>query len=411
MSPLPAGDLAGTDLDGVDLADPRLYGRGEPHAVWQALRDHRPVHWQPVAGRGGFWAVTRYADAEQVLTDHATFTSTRGVFLNMLGRDEPASDQQFAASDPPRHGRIRRPVQRELTVRAVARHTESLRADIVRLLAPALDGGTFDLTEVTGALPMAVLGPLLGIPAADWPRLARLVGMSVAEADPGFVLPEGVEATLRRAHRELFGYLLNLVQAHRREHRGDLVDVLAGTTVDGSPLSAGAVVANCYSLLLGASAAIPHVPNGALLELIRTGRYAAWADRPELLESGIEEALRWTAPARHFLRCATRDTRIGGVPVAAGDAVVVWIGAANRDERIFPDPHVFDLSRSPNRHLSFGDGQHYCVGAPIARLALRIFFTELFARFASFELTGEVEYVESNWLGGIKRMPVRATLR
>ncbi|MFK3979527.1 cytochrome P450 [Micromonospora sp. NPDC050397] len=411
MTGQPSGGTTEVDLDRVDLADPRLYADGEPHGVWRALRERQPVRWQPVDGKPGFWAVTGYADAERVLTDHGSFTSTRGVFLNMLGREEPASDHQFAATDPPRHGRIRRPVQRELTVTAVRRHAESLRNDIARLLAPALDGGVFDFAEATAALPLAMVGPLFGIPAPDWPHLARLVAMSVAEDDPDHQLPEGTEATLRRAHRELFGYLFNLVVAHRGGDRGDLVDVLTSMTVDGRRLSAGAVVANCYSLLLGASAAIPHVPSVALLELIRAERYADWAAHPGLLDSGVEEALRFAAPARHFLRCASRDTRVGGVNIAGGDAVVVWIGSANRDERAFTDPDTFDVRRTPNRHLSFGDGPHYCVGASIARLALRTFFAELFARFSSFELAGEVTYVRSTWLGGVKRLPVVARPR
>lgn len=399
------------DPDLVNLADPRLFEYGEPHRLWQVLRARQPVRWQAVEGAAGFWAVTGYADAERVLTDHAGFTSTRGVFLNMLGRDEPAGDLQFASSDPPRHGELRRPVQREMTARAVRRHAESLRADVLRLLAPALDGGPVDFAAITGMLPMAILGPLFGIPAADWPRLARLVAMSVAEEDPDYQLPEGADSTLQQAHRELFGYLLNLVLAHRRRPRGDLVDVLASMSIGGRALSPGAVVANCYSLLLGASAAIPHVPNAALLELSRSGGYADWARQPDLLNSGIEEALRWASPARHFLRHAKRDARVGEASIAAGDAVVVWISSANHDERVFADPHRFDLRRTPNRHLSFGDGQHYCIGAPIARLTLRTFFTELFSRFSSFEPAGDVEYVRSTWLAGIRRLPLLATPR
>lgn len=406
----PSGS-ADIDLDRVNLADARLYGEGEPHAVWEVLRERQPVRWQPVAGKPGFWAVTSYAAAERVLTDHRAFTSTRGVMLNMLGREEPASDKQFAATDPPRHGLIRRPLQREMTVRAVQRHAEALRAHIVAALEPARDGSPFDLAQVTATLPLAMLGPLMGIPAGDWPRLARLVAMSVAEDDPDYRLPEGTEATLQRAHRELFGYLLNLVLRHRRHPRGDLVDVLADMTVQGEPLTAGAVVANCYSLLLGGSASMPHVPTATLLGLTRSGGYADWAGHPELLTSGVEEALRWTSPAQHFLRCATRDTRLCDVRIAEGDSVVVWVGSANRDAKVFPDPHTFDIRRTPNRHLSFGDGPHYCLGAGIARLALRTFFAEFFARFSSVELAGEVEHVRSTWLAGIKRLPVVAVPR
>jgi cytochrome P450 len=129
------------------------------------------------------------------------------------------------------------------------------------------------------------------------------------------------------------------------------------------------------------------------------------------LDSGIEEALRRASPARHFLRHATRDTRLGEATIAAGDAVVVWISSANHDERVFADPHRFDVRRTPNRHLSFGDGQHYCIGAPIARLTLRTFFTELFSRFSSLEPAGDVEYVRSTWLAGIRRLPLIATKR
>ncbi|PSK66551.1 putative cytochrome P450 YjiB [Micromonospora sp. MH33] len=388
----------------TDLADPALHGTGDLHHVWRALRRWEPVRWQSVQGRPGFWAVTRYADARTVLTDHARFTSTGGVMLNMLGRPEPAQNQQFAASDPPRHGLIRGPLQREMTTRAVARHGPAIRSFVREMLRPA--SGVVDFAELTSALPLAFLGPLMGIPAGDWPTLARWVSMSVAERDPEVMLPAGPSATLDRGHRELFAYLLNLVIEHRRRPRGDLVDLLAAM-----PLRPGAVVANCYSLLLGGSAAIPHVPRAALAELIRTGGYEHWARQPERVGRAVEEALRFTSPAGHFMRLATRDTTLGGVPVAAGDAVVVWLGSANRDETLFPNAGTLDLDRHPNRHLAFGDGRHYCLGAAVARLTLRTFFEELFATFASFEPAGEVERVRSTWLGGIKRMPVVARRR
>ncbi|MET8910937.1 cytochrome P450 [Micromonospora sp. NPDC004551] len=388
----------------TDLADPALHGTGDPHDVWRALRRHEPVRWQPVEGRPGFWAITRYADARTVLADHARFTSTGGVVLNMLGRPEPAQNQQFSASDPPRHGLIRGPLQREMTTRAVARHAPAIRSFIRQMLHPA--SGAVDFAELTSALPLAILGPLMGIPAEEWPALARWVSMSVAEHDPEVMLPGGPSATLDRGHRELFAYLLNLVLEHRRRPRGDLVDLLAAM-----PLRPGAVVANCYSLLLGGSAAIPHVPRAALAELIRTGRYEHWAQRPEQIGRAVEEALRFSSPAGHFMRLATQDTTLGGVPVAAGDAVVVWLGSANRDERLFPHADTLDLDRHPNRHLAFGDGRHYCLGAAVARLTLRTFFEELFATFASFEPDGDVERVRSTWLAGIKRMPVVARRR
>jgi cytochrome P450 len=390
----------------VDLADPGLYSDGEPHAIWQLLRERDPVHWQPVAGRGGFWAITRYAEAQRVMTDHATFSSTGGVFLNLLGRSEPASGEQFASTDPPRHGPIRAPLQHELTAAAVGRHVESLRRDIAAMFDEGAATASFDFAAAMAPLPLTVLGPLLGIPAADWPRLARLVMMSVAEEDPDFQLREGPEATLRVARRDLFVYLLDLLLGRRRAPRDDLVGVMTGMTIDGRPMRPGAIVANAYSLLVGAAAAIPHVPAAALIEMTRLGRYADWASRPDLVPGVVEEALRWSAPAQHFMRFTTRPTRLGPVDLMAGEAVVVWLGAVNRDPAMFVAPQVFDVRRDPNRHLGFGAGRHYCIGANIARLALRIVFQELFARFASVELAGEVTHIRSTWLAGFKSVPV-----
>jgi cytochrome P450 len=398
------------DLAALDLADPGLYGDGEPHAVWRALRESDPVRWQPVPGRGGFWSVTRYAHARQVMMNHVTYSSSGGVFLNLLGRSEPASGEQFASTDPPRHGWIRGPLQHEMSAAAVARHVESLRCDVASMLDEAKNGPV-DLMRAMANLPLAILGPLMGIPAGDWPRLARLVTMSVAEEDPDVQLPAGPEATLEQAHRELFGYLFDLVKAHLRAPRGDLIDVLMTMEIDGRRLRPGAVVANAYSIILGAGAAIPHVPAAALLELIRLNRYQECARRPDLIPELIEEALRWSTPAQHFMRIATRPARLGGVDIARGEAVVVWLGSANRDPAAFIDPDVFDPRRDPNRHLGFGAGRHYCIGNGIARLALRLVFQEMFSRFASFEPAGEVTHIRSTWLAGFKSVPVIATSR
>lgn len=399
------------DPDSVDLGDPKLYSDGMPHAVWRVLRDRDPVRWQPVPGRGGFWSVTRYADATQVMLDHVTFSSTGGVFLSLLGRSEPAQGQQFASSDPPRHGKLRSPLQPRMTPQAVTQHLESVRQDVRDMLDVGMDGAPFDLATALAPLPMVALGPLLGIPRADWPRLLRLVLMSVAEEDPDYQLAGGADATLLAAHRELFSYLLDLVLKQLRAPRDNLIGVLTTMEVDGQPLRPGAVVANAYSIVLGAAAAIPHVPAAAVLELCRQDRYAQCAARPEVVPTLVEEALRWSAPAQHFMRIATRPVRIGDVDVQRGQAVVVWLGAANRDAAAFPDPDVFDPWRNPNRHLAFGAGRHYCFGNGIARMALAVVFEELFRRFSDLRLAGQVEHIRSTWLAGYKRVPLTATPR
>lgn len=397
------------DLSQVDLADPGLLASDLRFAVWDELRRNRPVHWQPVADAGtarGFWSVTRYADVNRVLADHTCFTSERGTLLNLLGRRDPAAGQQMAATDPPRHDRMRRPVQRAMGAASARRYRRDVQRAVRALLAEHAAGGPFDAVTMAGRLPLAVLGPLLGVPTADWPELTRLAGMCTAEDDPTYQLPEGAAATLRRGHRELFGYFTSLARERDRRPGEDLVSLLLTVDVDGERLSRGAVVANCYSLLLGASVTLPHVPTATLAHLAGTERYAHWANRPDLLASGVEEALRWASPASHFMRVAVRPVELAGVPIAAGDAVVAWLGSANRDPAVFARPDEFDVRRSPNRHLAFGAGRHYCIGSHLARLALRLFFAELFATFEALEPDGEPVRVRSTFLSGYQRLPL-----
>ncbi|MGW2231393.1 cytochrome P450 [Streptomyces formicae] len=409
----------------VNLADPALYAEGDPYAAWRALRAHAPVSWQHVSDALGFWSVTRYADVERVLADHASFTSERGTLLSLLGRSDPAAGRQMAVTDPPRHDRMRAPLHRALRLRSAEAHTEQIRAGIRELLpdVPPGEERTFDFAAACAQLPLVVLGPLLGLPARDRPRLVRLAMMCAAEDDPEHRLPGGSEATLERGHRELFAYFADLVRERRRrgthddqpgrphEEPGDLVDMLLAMEVDGARLTPGEILSNCYSLLLGASVTLAHVPSAAVFELSRTGRYAEWADRPDLLDSGVEEALRRASPARHFMRHARRPVVLAGVPLAEGDPVVAWLGSANHDEAVFHRPDVFDPGRRRNRHLAFGAGPHYCAGAGIARVTLRLFFAELFARYAEIEVTGAPRRARSTFLSGITHLPVRVRPR
>lgn len=398
-------DLDAVDLDTVDLRDPALYRHGDPHAVWHVMRERDPVHWQRV-GDSGFWSVTRYRDIETVLRDHRTFTSEGGTLLSLLGQGDPASRQQLSTTDPPRHTEMRAPLQRCLVGRTADRHREQVREAARRLLQPALSGEPFDFAVAVHQLPVVMFGTLMDLPPADWPRLAELAEMAIAPDDPIHQLPAGAQATQHRAHRELFAYFQDAATQRQKNPGEDLLSILLTMQVEGARLDRGAVMANCYLLLIGSTVTVPEVPKAALVELIRSGRYADWAEHPELLDSGVEEALRWASPANHVLRYATEPTSLRGKEIAEGDAVVVWYGSANRDEDIFPDPYFFDVRRSPNRHLTFGSGPHYCVGFAIARMTLRTLFEEMFAGFEDFQPAGPVEHIASNFVAGITRMPV-----
>jgi cytochrome P450 len=398
------------DLDTVDLIDPVVHAQGDPHAIWHAMRTHEPVHWQQVRPDLGFWSATTFDDVATVLRDHTAFTSEHGTLLNLLGRQDPAGGRQLPATDPPRHTRMRSPMQRALNGPVVEGHRDVIRAEVRRLFATVVDGEPFDFAELTGQLPMAVIGTLMGLNREDWAHLTVLTTQAVAPDDPEFIGPEGGEATLHRAHRELFASLQEAI-ARRSGSGEDLIDALCTIGVaDGEPLRAGEIVSNCYSLLLGANVTTPHVPNATMVELAGD-KYTDWADHPELLRGGIEEALRWSSPTSHFIRYATHDVQLGKVTIRAGEAVAAWIGSANRDASVFPDPYTFDVRRDASRHLALGVGPHYCLGHALVRVTLEEFFQELFAQFAQFAPAGEPDHLHSNFIAGIKHLPLVATRR
>jgi cytochrome P450 len=401
------GGLGGAVCPGARLADPALYSQGDPHAVLRELREKDPVHWQSAdIDDGGYWVVTRYADVERVLRDHSVFTSERGTLLNLLGQHDPAAGHQLAATDPPAHDRMRVPLQRALSARPLATYADDVREGVRQLLAPLASGEPYDFAAAMLRLPLIALGLILGLPPEDHPRLILLATMATAEEDPEVQLAGGPTDTLRRSHRELFAYFSDLVRQRTRRPGDDLVSLMVTTEVNGEVPSSGSVISNCYSMLLGSVGTLPHVATAAVEELARSGGYEDWAAHPELLDSGVEEALRWATPASNFMRHARRPVELSGVRIEEGAAVVAYLASANRDARVFEDPDVFDVRRRPNRHLAFGVGHHYCVGSQLARLSLRVVFSELFALCSAITLAGEAERYRSRFLAGYKRLPV-----
>lgn len=405
LTPGPAGDV---DLRRVDLFDLDLYTCGDPHTIWDVMRARAPLHHQTLPDGREFWSVTRYGDACRVLGDYREFTSERGTVVTHLGEDDVAAGKLMTSTDPPRHTQVRRAIGAKLTARAVASWQDPIRRAVVRFLEPALDGGTWDLAEQAHRLPMIVAGPLLGIPERDWDELVRLTAMVTAPSDPHFQL--GCRAaTLAISHHELVSYVTGWVR-RRRSAGGDdgsLLGHLMSVRAGDAPLTDEEIAYDGYSLLLGANVTTPHTVSGTVLALIeRPGQLAKAQADPSLVPSLVEEGLRWTSAACNFMRYATAQTRIGGGTVPAGAAVVAWIGSANRDESQFPDPHEFDLTRGDNRHLAFGFGPHYCVGAPLARLTARVFFEELLRRSGSIELAGEPRHLRSYFIAGMTNLPI-----
>ncbi|OLF09658.1 cytochrome [Actinophytocola xinjiangensis] len=399
-----------TDLDAVRLYDPDFYATGEPHAVWAQMRRRGPAHLSTLPDGRYFWSVTRYHDVDNVLRDHTRFTSGRGTLLSVLGGTDPAGGKMMAASDPPVHTALRRPLSRVLSDRALRPHEPRIRAVVQRMLGPLLDGGVWDVAKAAAAFPMAFTGTLMGLPEEDWPRLARLTTSAVAPSDPGY-RQTSRHSTLAAAHHDLFAYFSAQVRDRIRHPREDLVGSLVGLELDDRRLRHDEIVYNCYSLLLGANVTTPHAIASTILALIEhPGQWKRLLAEPSLTGSMIEEGLRWSSPASHFLRHAVHDLELHGRRILAGDAVVAWLGSANRDEEVFADPYRFDIARTPNRHVAFGLGPHYCVGAPLARIALRILFDVIVTSVEKFTIAGPIEHLASDFVAGIKSLPLTAQL-
>lgn len=399
----------------ADLLDSAYYACGDPHALWARLREEDPVHHcDPGDGREPFWVLTRHADVSRVLREHESFSSRRGTMLCIVDLSMPdiASDDMMPDTDPPRHRQLREPLNRALTPRAVAGQEEAIRQIVRDLLRPALHGGDFDLAQAALMFPMAFTGTLMGLPAEHWPRMSELTTMTIAYDDPDY--REGSPtATVRQAHHELFGYFRDEVTRRPSADPGtDLIGILRSMDIDEVPLTERQLILNCYALLLGANVTTPH----ALCTMVammaeQPEQFQLVRDDPQLRPRCVQEVLRWSSPASHFMRYAKRDVELHGRLIRADEPVSVWLGSANRDERVFADPYRFDVTRHPNRHVAFGVGPHYCIGAGLATLGLGIFLDELLELVETVELTGQVRHLASNFVAGYKGMPVRLTPR
>ncbi len=392
----------------VDLSDPGLFATGDPHAAFARLRDSPGLYWNRERSGPGYWAVTRYADAVAVYRDTASFTSTRGTILGPnRGAADPAGGRMLVMTDPPYHGRLRAVLGRGFTPRIVQRLERRLEAEVRVLLERAVRAGRCDfVADVAARVPVVLICEMMGVPQADWELMYRLTSAAFSSDVP----EAGASAAAVRAasaHAEILGYYANLLAHRRRDPREDLVSVLATAEVEGRRLSDRDVLLNCDNLIVGGNETTRHAAAGGLLALVQhPGQLERLRGDPALLEAAVEEVLRWTTPGMHVLRTAAAGAVVGGQSVGEGQQVVVWNISANRDEPAFPDAGAFDVGRRPNRHLAFGVGEHFCLGAALARMELRILFGELAARVASVELLGPAERLRSSVVCGLRRLPV-----
>ncbi|MFG2648364.1 cytochrome P450 [Streptomyces sp. NPDC048436] len=409
-----------------DVFDPRVYAAGVPHDRYRLLRDLRPVAWQdepPVLGwpaGPGFWAVTRHADVVRVLRDSTTYSSYLGAtqIRDPDPEDLPFIRRMMLNQDRPDHGKLRRLVSRAFTPRRVERFESQARDRARTLLATAADrarasDGTCDLvTAVTDDYALLNLADLLGVPESDRGLLLRWTQRVIGYQDPDEAAelnlgPEGKPVNPRSPAmlRDMFAYAQDLA-AHKRRAPAD--DIM--TTLATDPELTGPELEMFFFLLTvaGNDTVRGAAPGGLLAFAEHPDEYRRFRKGDAPIAGTVDELLRHHPPVLTFRRTATRDTALAGRAIGAGDKVVVFHASANHDERVFTDPHRLDLSRSPNPHVSFGEGPHVCLGAHFARLQLRVLYEEFrTSQPEPPQLAARPERLVSNFINGMKSLPVQ----
>jgi cytochrome P450 len=408
---------------GIDLANPDSYVERVPLEWFSWLRRNEPVSWQPEpAPNRGFWAVTRHRDVAAVVNDPRTFSSASGVTLEEMRPDELAARRSMMEIDPPGHSRLRRIVSPMFSRRAIGGY-ESFCRDLARgVLDRALPQGELDFVEdVARQLPIRVLARILGVPDQDTGKLIAWGDRMIGNMDPEFaqvVVGRDDTSAYRLlpfrspAAAELTEYGHTLGERRRHDPRDDLVSMLVHAEVDGQRLTRPEFD-NFFSLLVvaGNETTRHTITHGMLALMHHRDQWRRLAEDPSLLPTAVEEMLRYGSVTMQFRRTATRDVEVGGRPVREGDKVVAWFVSANHDEEVFQDPGRFDVARDPNPHFTFGcRGPHFCLGAPLARMEIRVLFEELLPRLRDIEQTAPLSRLRSNFINGVKHLPVRVKL-
>jgi cytochrome P450 len=400
-------DAFGTDdATALDLTDPQTFADRDLGEFWRDARANHPVYWHlPCGGQPGFWVVSRHADVQAVYRDNQRFTSERGnVLVTLLAGGDSAAGQMLAVTDGRRHRELRNIMARTLTPRTLRHVSQRVRENTRRQLRDAVERGECDFaTDVANNIPLATICDLLGVPERDRDFLLTLTKSALSSDERG---PDDADSLLAR--NEILLYFGDLVAQRRVRPGADVISALAASRLDGEPLTEDVIVLNCYSLIIGGDETSRLSMIDAVLTLAQhPDQWRLLKQRRVGLESATEEVLRWATPTMHFGRTALAEVEMGGEHMHPGDRVTVWHSSANRDERAFPQPDVFNLARSPNRHVTFGYGPHFCLGAFLARMEISEMLDALRAFVAAVECTGPTRRIYSNFLTGMSSLPVR----
>lgn len=403
-------------LSQIDFTDLDNFANGFPHDLFAIHRREAPVYWheptEHTPDGEGFWSVATYAETLAVLRDPVTFSSVTGggrPFGGTLLQDLAIAGQVLNMMDDPRHSQIRRLVSSGLTPRMIRRVEDDLRARACRLLDAVAPGEPFDfLVDIAAELPMQMICILLGVPESERHWLFEAI-------EPQFDFGGSRKAALSQlsveeAGSRMYDYGQQLIASKRAEPTDDMLSVVANAMVDDAdaPALSDLEVYLFFSLLFSAGAETTRnaVAGGLLALAEHPEQFRALRNDLDKLPRAVEEIVRWTSPSPSKRRTATRDVILGGQSINAGQKVQIWEGSANRDARVFDRADDFDIARKPNPHLGFGQGVHYCLGANLARLELRVLFEELLTRFDDVRIVAPVEWARSNRHTGIRHLVV-----
>jgi cytochrome P450 len=395
----------------IDLTDVDLFVSGKHTEALAWLREYAPVYRNEGGDGSSFWALTRYDDVLWAYREHGLFGSARGAILggSFRSEDDTAGNRMLVASDLPRHRLLKQQIHPALAASVVARVTEQVRvlidAAVERMVA---QGGADVATEVVTELPAGALMVVMGIDHAEAHHLIGLTRRMVGFRDETFV-DTGGDQKLRLAwlQAEIFEFFADLLAQRRSRTEDDLVSVLSRARLNGRPMSEEDIFYNCMNVAVGGNETSSYTACLGLEALLTNPEQdERLRHSPELLPSAVEEILRWASVNAYVQRVVKQDVERRGVLLRAGESVTLWNVSANRDETQFPGAQLFDIGRSPNRHLSYGAGIHRCIGAPVAQTELLLLFERLIPLGGRMELAGEVRRLRSNFILGTTSMPV-----
>ena len=401
-------------LETLEVIDPDHYAaHGYPHEAWTQLRGQPRLTWFE-QGDVPFWAVTRHADIVAISRQPARFAN--GPRFQLSPGDGEPEAFTIISMDPPQHAIYRQLLSRRFTpraLRAIAGDLERIAVEIVDSLGEGDGSGECDVVEqVAAPLPIAVIAWLLGLPPGDWKLLFRWTNEVVGASDPEYRRAgEDGAQTRRRATEELFAYFSELVDERRKAPRDDLVSALVEARIEGEPLGSHELLAYALILVAAGNETTRNATSGGLLAFAEhPGEWQRLRREPARVPSAVEEVLRWSSPIIQMARTATEDVELGGRKICAGETLALFYPSANRDAAVFDDPFAFRIDRRPNAHLAFGVGEHFCMGAHLARLELQAAFRQLARRIRHFELAGPAIRLRSSAVGGVKHLPIRYQL-